>query len=70
MREHLVLQSVAMAVNKAGVACSSLIPRPSDTHPPKTREKEGLATPVESTQSPGIEGISIFMMKIDRETAT
>ena len=26
-----MLQSVAMAVNMAGVACSSLVPRPSDT---------------------------------------
>ena len=38
-----MLQSVAMAVNMAGVACNSLVPRPSDTHPPKSREKEGLA---------------------------
>ena len=49
-----MLQSVAMAVNTAGVACSSLVPRPADTHSPKSREKEGLATRVGSTRSPGI----------------
>ena len=53
-REHLVLQSVAMAVNMAGVACSSLVPRLSDTHPPKSMEKEGLATRVGSTRTPRI----------------
>ena len=31
-------------MNMAGVVCSSLVPRLSDTHPPKSREKEGLVT--------------------------